>query len=381
VVRIPLRNLTASRPKRAAGKGVAGSERKKRQRGERRLAGEDLVLRNLITLLFSLRDVAGVKSSGVKILSVDERAELSLDTSSFPMVELADKSVIVLDYRGVLSEELKEIIEVSWPDYRVVSCRGMKDLKNSVGALLDSIGYSSFSNSRVTLWDTGRIELLPDFVVMKMDDDILSAEIVAINIVKPGEYGTPQEFKDWAGDKGVRIVELHTKEPPLVKAKAQTVSIKERQIETFSERFLRLFVHNVKRGESFNFSERDGYRFAMRTDISFRDKNRVKAIQFSKVPTPYLKYARKHGIEVLSLNPADERTEVLKKMLALVSLGYKEKPEVTSSVITPKKTKYRLFAPGILVRSRRDLLFLAESGADERLLSSLMDSRVKLVTF
>ncbi|HWR58987.1 MAG TPA: hypothetical protein VN328_08885 [Thermodesulfovibrionales bacterium] len=377
VVRIPLGYLRPLHPKSAAREISKG----KKQPSQRGPGDEDLVLRNLKTLMFSLAHGAIVKSERIKVLSAGANAELSLEPSSFPMVEIAGKHVIILDYRGALSEELKGIIEVLWPEYKVISCRSMKDLKESVGKLLDSMGYEIFDSGRVVLWDAARVELLPDFLVVKKNSDILNTELTAINILKPGEYGTSQEFKEWARSKGLRILELYTKEPHLVKAKAQTVSIREGQLEAFSERFLKLLSYHVSKGESFIVSEGEGYRFTLRTDISVRDRNKVRAVQFSKVPETYLEYARRQGLGLISLNPMDDRTDALKKMLALLSLDYSEEPEMTSLAITPREIKYRLFAPGILVRSKGDLLFFMKPGMNEKLLSILIDSNVKLVAF
>lgn len=381
LVRIPLKNLVPLRLKTVAEGSVARVEKKKRRLGSRGAAGDDLVLRNLSTVLLALTDVVRIKSDGVTVLSSDSKTELSVDTASFPMVELADKRVIMLDYRGTLPAELKDIIEVSWPEYRVISCRGIKHLKSSVSALLDTIGYSAFGSGRVIIVDTAKVELHPDFVVMKMGEDVLNAEIAAVSIVQPGEQGIPEEFKEWARNKGVRILDLYTEEPHLSKVKAQTVSLEERNVESLSERFLALLSYPVKRGETFTFSGKSGYRFAMRTDMSFREKNKVKAIQFSSVPEPQLRFAERRGIDVLSIDPRGGRAAVLKEIMGFVSLPYSERPEKTSQVITPRKAKYRLFVPGILVRSRKGTFFFTEAAAEEYLLSSLIRRDIRLVTF
>ena len=381
LVRIPLRNLVPLGRKKITEANDQRVERKKGQHGDRGTSGDDLVLRNLSTLLLALTDVTRIKSDGVMVLSTDNKAELSVDTASFPLVELADKRVIMLDYRGTLPAELKDIIEISWPEYRVVSCHGIKNLKGSVSALLDSIGYSAFGSGKVIMWDTAKVELLPDFVVMKTGEDVLNTEIAAVSIVQPGEYGIPEEFREWARNKGVRILELYTREPHLLRAKAHAVSLEEKDVESLSERFLTLLAYTVKKGETFSFGGKGGYRFAMKTDMSFREKGKVKAIQFATLPEPQLRFAERKGVEMLSIDPRSGRTAALREIMDFVSVSYSERPEKTSLVITPKKAKYRLFAPGILVRSRKGTFFLTEAGADASLLGSLVGKDVRLVTF
>jgi hypothetical protein len=67
--------------------------------------------------------------------------------------------------------------------------------------------------------------------------------------------------------------------------------------------------------------------------------------------------------------------------MGFLALDYIENPEMTTAYITPKKVKYRLFMPGFLVRSRKELFFFTDSDIDVDLFSSVMDDQVKLIKF
>jgi hypothetical protein len=342
-----------------------------------------LVLKNMRTLLFALTDVRAVTSDGVRVLSSSGNTEISLDTSSFPLMKLADERVILLDYRGILPEEVKDIIELSWPEYRVFSNHGNRDLKGSVSDLLDTLGYTSYRNGRITVGGIPRVDILPDIVTTRVSSDLMDTEIIAVNIVKRDEFGVPPEMSEWLRGKGVRIIELFQSNSPLSRPRAKTVSLSDLDVRTFSERFLNLLGFSVMKGDSLRISDRKEYALRIRTDMTVKLKNQkgTKAIRFSETPEAYLAYAKKHGVALLSLDQHAGKDEVLRKMMDFFSLEYLERPERTTAYITPRKTKYRISMPGFLVKSRKGPFFFTATAIDKDLYRFLMNERVTLVQF
>jgi hypothetical protein len=381
-VKMPLKWLTEKSPKMAMRKKRGPSKRKEeKERPLQRVRSDEIVLRNLGTLLYALTEVSSFTSKGVKVFSLGDKNEISLDTSAFPLVELPDKTMIVLDYRGILPEELKDVIEVTWPEYRIVSGHGIQGLKSSIAELLNAVGYSSFNDSTVVFGGKAKIELRPDFVVKKVSDDIFSGEIIAVSIVTPNEYKLPDAFKEWAGKEGIRIVELFLREPPLFRELAEVQALPERDLKMLSQSFLALLGFPVKRGETLRISGDKDYEFTMKTDVTVVEHNTVKAIQFSEVPSAVDRYAKSRGFDVLSISPNEERWTVLRKIMGFLSLNYTDNPEKTASYITPRKAKYRLSMPGTLVRSKKGLFFFTDTDTDVDVFSSLMDDHVKLIRF
>ena len=354
-----------------------------RLRHEKRKVDAAIVLRTMSGLLYALADVRAVKSEGIRVLSSRGDAELSLDTSSFPLMELADERVILLDYRGILPEEMKDIIEFSWPEYRVFSTHGISDLKGSASTLLDTLGFTSFRNGKIIVGGTPRLDIFPDIVTTTVGNDLLETEIVAVNIVKNGEYGFPSEVKEWLQKRGVRIIELFVGDARLSRQPVKTVSLADSDIRALSARFLNLLGFDVKEGDSLRISDRKEYALRIHTDLTVMPKNKkgVQSIRFSETPETYLSYLQQHGFPVLSLSVHAKRDEVLRKMMDFLSLHYMERPERTTAYITPKKAKYRVSMPGFLVRSGNKTFFFTESVMDEGLSRFLLNGQVTLVRF
>lgn len=382
IVKLPLKNLKAKGRKIISHRKVSGLEPQKEPQLGYQIEEDAMILKNMKILLDSLAEGTSIKSEGIKIFSVNNNgSELSFDSSFFPLIELADNSVIMLDYKGILPGEIKDIVEVSWPEYKIVSNHGIKDIKNIISLLLDFIGYSSFSDCKVILGGRTKIEFFADLVIIKKSDDILNGELIMISIIRPNEYSTPDKFKDWATNRKVKIIELFLREPPLSQGMAEVVYMPEKEVDKFSERFLTLLGYEFKRGDYLRLSDREEYKFNIRVALTITSGNRIKAIDFSEISEPAIRYAKKRGFDMIGIGQREGRSEVVRKIMGLLSINYNDKPEATSSYITPKGVKYRLIAPGILVESKNGLLFLPDPDAYTEFSSPLFNDAITLVQF
>lgn len=380
-VRLPVKNLIAKKKRVSLHRRVKKIKEKKEPLPEYQAGEGEVILKNIKVLLGSLAEATYIRSEGIKVFSINDKSELSFNTSFFPIIELADNRIIMLDYQGILPEEIGDIIEVSWPEYKIVSNHETKDTKNIIRLLLDSIGYSSFSGSKVILGGKIKIEFSADFLVMKKSDDILKGEIIVISIIEPNEYRTPDELKKWAENRGVRIIELFLREPPLSQSMAEVVYMSEKGVDKFSERFLTLLGYEFKRGDYLRLSDREEYEFNIRAALTITSGNRIKAIDFSEISEPAIRYAKKRGFDMIGIGQREGRSDVVRKIMGLLSINYNDKPEATSSYITPKGVKYRLIAPGILVKSKNGLLFLPDPEACTEFPSPLFNDAITLVKF
>jgi hypothetical protein len=342
---------------------------------------QEAILKNIKILLHSLNNSAFIRSEGIKVFSINDKSELSFNTSFFPLIEFMDNRTIMLDYQGILPEEIKDIVEISWPEYKVVSNHGRKDIKNITGLLLDSLGYSSFRDGKVILGGKARIEFFADLVIVKKSDDILEGELIAISIIKPEEYRTPDELKEWAEDRGVRMVELSLREPPLSHSRTEIVYMSEREVDRFSERFLNLLGYEFSRDVNLRLSDRKEYEFNIKADLTITLGNRTKVIDFSEFYEQTISYAKARGFDIVSISSGETRSEILRKIIGLLSINCKDRPETTSSYITPKGVKYRLLVPGTLIRARNGMLFLTDPDIDTGFLSHLVADNITLIKF
>lgn len=380
-VRLPLKYLTVKGRKITPYRKVIKRAVTKKEASHEYQKEQDAIFKsNVKILLDSLTEGTSIIFDGIKVFSISDKSELSFNTSFFPLIKLSDKRLIMIDYRGILPEEIKDIIEISWPEYKIIS-NGEKDIKKIYSLLLDSIGYSLFKDVKIIFVGKAKIEFFTDFVIMKKSEDILEGEFTAINIIKPDEYRTPDEFKKWAENRKIRIIELFLRDPPLSKGVAEIVYMSEKEVDKFSERFLTLLGYEFNRGVYFRLSDRKEYEFNIKADLSITSGRRAKIIDFSEISEPVIRYAKKRGFDMINVEPRERRSEVVRKIMELLSINYKDKPDATSYYITPKGIRYRVIAPGILVKLKNGLFFLVDSEVDARFLSNLVNDNLTIVKF
>lgn len=356
----------------------------KKGKGEVRKVVEEkdkiaLLTRNIKMLFDRLGETITVRPGEVIIFPVTERASLSLDTNYFPVFELPGQHLIILDLRERLPNEIRDVIEVQWPEYTVISGR---DLKMIINRILDVMDYSCLDDGRVIIGDEIQIEVKADCIVMRKGKDIMENDIIILSIIKEGEFGFPERFLKWAKDSGINIIDLPMKElrgEMQGSREARFLSLPDQKGELVVT-FLTFLGYEVKRNVGLSLSERMDYRLNITADIAFKSGKRTKLIDLSGLPQPVVGLLRRHGIDAISIRPQGESREIILNILDFLSLDYQRHPETVSAIVTPRRVKYRVKPRGILVRTKRGTLLLSDYHNPE-LLRSLIDSRITLIKY
>lgn len=345
------------------------------------LMNRAMILKN-IELLFDFFDKEiSVETDGFKLLNVNERSVLSFDTHFFPLINFKENRVLILDLSGLLPEELKDVIEVAWPEYKVVNCRGKSDLKSIIGALLKSMGYFVLSDRKVIA--VGHIEYDADFLILNSNDDLLNSEIAVIGIVGDNEFDTPEKALEWFNERGLNVVELSNNKVKKNHGDAsKSVEIsKHKDEKEFTEKILTHLGYEFSRNNTFNIADRKEYSYKIKADLSIKSGNRSKIIEFAEISDYEIKYAKKKGLDIIDVMPWEERKDIIQKILSLFPLEYMDSTELMSEYITPPGVKYRLLSPGVFVHSIKGSILLIDSGSYTELLKQLIDERVNILIF
>lgn len=393
IVKVPLRNLrkdetslvklheTAEMPSKKRGP-VRKAEREKTDTGYS-LINRAMILRNIRLLSDSLDKRILVETDGFKLFNISERSTLSFDASFFPMINFNKERILVLDLSGILPDELKDLLEVTWPEYRVVSYSGELDLKKIMGLLLESMGYSVNRDRKVISGGRTQIEYDADFLIFKNNDDLLNNEIAVIGIIGKNEFGTPENAIEWLKKREINVIELSYNEIMKYHGKASKVIDIEPYMDAkeFAESVLSLMGYKFSRNSVLNISDRKEYTYSLKADLSINLGYRAKVIEFTDISDYEIKYAQKKGLDIVSIKPWEERKNIIQKIISLLSLKYKNSARTTFPSITPPGVKYRLLSPGVFVHSNKGPMFITDSEFDTELLRQLIDERVTIIKF
>jgi len=308
---------------------------------------KSIILGNIKMLFQSLGDNISIETEGLKIFDIGEKSELSLDKTFFPLIDLHNERILVFDYKGILSEELKNLLEISWPEFRIVSYKEGMDLKQLVYFLLRESGYSVKKSEKLVVGGRSQIEYYPDFLVFRENDDFIDSQLSFVSIIDHKAKKTPDSLVAWLNNRGIRLIELSNQETE----KYENLTSKTSRIDNatsnkeFAESILTLLKYDFSRDKTMNISNRREFSYNLKADLSVNVGYKTKVLEFSEISEYELSYVKKQGLDIFCISPREEKGEIIRKIMALLSLQFSNTPKTTSNYITPKNVRYRLLLP------------------------------------
>lgn len=394
VVKLPLEYLT----KKAGGSEKAEPARPRQAKKKRSAAApatakrpspaaprvdQRLVLENIERLFQHLEGRVSVLSDGLKLFSVSERTEIALDTSFLPIIDVDAEHVLIMDYAGVIPDELKNLIEIAWPEYRVVRTSRADDLKGIVFASLQEAGYAVHLGEWVASGGRSLVEYSPDFLVYRKRDSLMTGEFALVTVLGKEELATPDELLAWYQTRGVSMIELNPHKAAKWRRHAgEFLSLESFAADReFAERVIEILGYRATRNRELSLSGRKEYSFKLLADLSIDLGYRMKVIEFAELSAHELQYARRQGVDVICIGTSDGKREIAGKILAIMGITRREQPRETSRFITPEGVRYRLLLPGSYVESRGGAFFLTDSEMGEELMRIVTDNGTKVIKF
>ncbi|TFG58119.1 MAG: LysM peptidoglycan-binding domain-containing protein, partial [Deltaproteobacteria bacterium] len=128
---------------------------------------------------------------GMLYLPIPSGGEVVLNLEEYPVVRFYGGIHALIDFKGVLPEEVRRVITETWKNYRVVSMDGTQGALDVIGRLLGVSGYYSvregFANAPV-IGEEVSVSLPARWVVLRTSQSMLNGEIFLVKEVpeKPG---------------------------------------------------------------------------------------------------------------------------------------------------------------------------------------------------
>jgi len=342
-----------------------------------------LILKNIKTLFQSLEDNISIDSEGLKLFNIGDNRQVSLDKSFFPSIDLHNEHILIFDYTGIFPEDLKNLLEIFWPEFRFVSYKAGMDLKSLVYVLLNETGYAVNDSEKLIIGGRSQIEYYPDFLVYRRNPDFMDSEISFISIIDYDEKKTPDLLVNWLNKKNIKVVEISNHEfKPAMKTRTKNNYIDNNTSRgEFTENILTLMGYDFSRDKTINISNRKEFAYNLKADLSINLGYRSKVIEFTELSEYEIGYAKKQGFDISCISLWEEKRELIKKIMELLSLEYSNIPKTTAKYITPTKVRYKLFFPGTYVKSLKGAFFLTDSALENELLESVVDEKLTMVKF
>lgn len=343
-----------------------------------------MLLRNIQRLFSSLGNDVSLEKEGFRFFSLGEKSDLSFDTGLFPVMDLHNDRILVIDYTAAFPEDMKNLLEVSWPEYRIVSPPpGKIDLRGMVPILLHESGYLFQENSKMVSGGAAQIEYYTDFLVHGKNGKPIDGDISLVSVLDSGEYRTPQEIIMWFEKHDIRIIELSEQDRTTINRMPGSVLDIHRntQGKAFVENVITLMGYPFSRDENIKLSARKEINYTIRADLLIDMGYKKKILEFSGISDQEMKYISKLGLDIAQIEPSDGKNVMIRKIMSLLSLSYTNSPKTNALSLSPKNSRYRLFLPGFVVKSLKGVFFITDADLDGELLKNIISEGISVVIF
>ncbi len=394
LVRVPVRHLKKMTDRPAPLREIAERTRPKQYVARKRAPvslvspvalkiDKSILLKNIQKLFSSLGEDISLEKEGFKYFSLSEKSDISFDTGQFPIMDLHNDRVLVIDYSDTFPDEMKNLLEISWPEYRVVSPRGRSDLRSIVPLLLQESGYLFQESSKMISGGSAQVEYYSDFLVHGRNGKPMESDISLVSVLDSSEYPTPQEIISWFTDRDIRIIELSEHERKYINRSPGSVHDMHdnAQGRAFVESVLTLMGYPFSRDVNIELSPKKEITFSMRADLLVDMGYKKKVIEFSGVTNQERNYIQKLGIDIAQIEPWEGKSDAIKKIMSLLLPDYTNTPKRNAPSLSPRNTRYRLFVPGFVVKSLRGVFFITDTNLDEELRKNILGEGISVVTF
>jgi hypothetical protein len=326
---------------------------------------------------------------GALYLPLKGAGTLRLDTDRYPMVSLGSGGVLIFDPRNTVSPAVKDLIEASWPSYRVVRLGDAPSGEEALDRALRASGYHAVSRFKeVTLGGDVRLTLSCDWLVEKTPDSILEDGLYAVNYARHPREVFPEQIVAYAGRRNIRVVNLLATpagEPPpepVQPGNAVAESLRSADSLALVDRVLTRLGLPFQRNQEVSVpADGEGGLSATLNARWLVAGPRQLVIGPEELPAPLAALLAERGFDHLAIDGRLPPGEAVAALLTALRLEHTAPTVVLSPAGTQGKEKFSITLPGVFLRRARESLLFTRVAPDELILAFLASRGVRVILF
>jgi LysM repeat protein len=315
-------------------------------------------------------------TAGNYYIPLPQSGQISIDCTRIPVVELADGSVILLDFSQRMSASLKKVIPAHWPNYHMVTVSFSEESPRILQKVVKASKVYTMAKIRKPL-DVGKVpqlQIAPGWLIAEKSADGGIKAIQLITFLKDRQHLLPRAFIADAKRNGLAItdvIEGHgVVDPPVIQYPA--LSIPDLRSSTHMDlvvNLLNIFDLQPARNTDVKIFEqsRDGFNLSVKADLMIRQGNKRTMFHASPLPSQFADILRENGVETVLLTDGDSRHAMIEK--TLTGLGVSFSSGVFSFSVPQETDKPRgtIRFPAIRVAVNKSSKYLIDFDMDQDL--------------
>jgi len=346
-------------PKPSTSVADKGARSEKGERGVEEVQSIPLLERTLHSLFVGLEE--NYVSEGLLYLPLGRDGNIRIDLRTLPLVEVSSGKRLLLDIKGSLPVEVKELIESTSPDYKVVELRSEKSWEGVFNQVLSLAGYYAVRPlSSIVLGNKAKVVFKGDWVVVKGEDSLLKGKVNIINLLRKAEPSIPRYLVDYARKRGIQITEIivsgdtsPSREGLEEDKIGEFIALDPGNREGMVDFLLELLHQKYDSQVNVTIIEdpKAGYSIEIKAGRLVKGRDGLRYIvDFSDLPEGLARIAKAHGYSIVRL-AADKPRAAIEKILKLAQMAYQDNPSDFWESLEPQGSRVRVMVPGFIISS------------------------------
>jgi len=320
--------------------------------------------------------------------------ELTLDTASFPILELENGRKVIIDLGDELPARIEQLIESNWKNYKFVNVRKDDSIKTILNKLFSQSGYESMSKGDKPLALKGEIaiKIWADWTITKERDSAKKASIYAVNIIEERDNIVPSTIKEYLEKHGVRVIDFsvaggegHEKDKEIGHDRAEKVlTLNSSNNKDFIYALLSLIDQPYTTNEKLSLlkTSSTGFKMGITADISLKRKGSNLIINLKDLPDEMVTMLNENGFTVLEVKEGESLESIILKLLNSLDIRFSSSTFEFQTARKGNPHNISIAIPGFLInKNNLSKILLTKASLDNNLNLFLIEKGIKVARY
>ncbi len=333
---------------------------------------------------------AAVQQEGTHEFPDFEGSQLSVNTATYPIVQLKNNTFIILDPLNRFPSELKDVIQSNWSNYKFIPSGKEQGLESILDQIIKDMSFFKAIKGGEPLV-RGKDVLVKISADWLICPDSESQDVFVVNLIYSPEHKTLSQIKNYLESQSINIIDVRLYKPgeeetlPLGETKEETKEplseISKLDISDkldFLDTLLMLAGEEYLKNVPISIYSRDSNGLALQVTIDRTFvKNGKKHLIYVQDKSPkLLGLLKKQGFPLLKLSADDDAVSTIKKVLDFLKIRT-QSPMITFAASSAgKKSKISIHIPGILFEKSGRNVFLTHLELTQSLITFLTHKNI-----
>ncbi|MEE8300028.1 MAG: LysM peptidoglycan-binding domain-containing protein [Desulfatiglandales bacterium] len=316
--------------------------------------GQGLSLREKLRDIFKQMGEEWI-DTGEQFIPLKSGAQIRLKAGSFPVLNLTNGRRLIIDIKNELPEDISQLIESDWEDYRIVHLAPDDNLKAVMDKILAASDYYKIlkSGEQFKIGGDVDISIAGDWVIIphRGERDVTD-KIAVISLINNQSEKTPAMVRTYLEKLGIRIIDYpdfpheDMKEGVPIQKKIEAEKdidfpLASLLLDLAGQPFSRQVNIPVYQGESPKFN------LIIQADLFFNRKDKDCIIDLTGLSPAILSLLKRHHFLVLSLAGKQGPNRMTELILDFLGLPFDSKPHHLLTAARDETRGIKLTIPGI----------------------------------